>query len=138
MKVRAAAIAERQLSCADWTSGVLPYKLILAALRFEVISEVGKAFFKMSMRWCTGMPSFPISRWLYVLTVCWMASLSHMSSGDQQGLLCLVSDFAWELSNQSCTSLNIRENGVWGHVLTCCFVEDISGLILLFSAEMAL
>lgn len=70
MKVRAAAIAERELSCADWTSGILPYKLILAALRFEVISEVGKASLKMSVRRCTEIPNLPISRWLYVLTVC--------------------------------------------------------------------
>lgn len=50
MKVRAAATAERQLSGTDWTSVILPYKLVLASLKFEVISEVGKASFKMSMR----------------------------------------------------------------------------------------
>lgn len=45
-----AAVAERQLSRADWSSGILPYKLILVALRFGVMSEVGMASFKMSMR----------------------------------------------------------------------------------------
>lgn len=49
-----------------------------------------------------------------------------------RSLLFLVSDFAWEFNNQSTTSLNIRENGVGGSVLTYCFVEDISGLIFFF------
>lgn len=52
-----------------------------------------------------------------------------------RSLLFLVSDFAWEFNNQSTTSLNIRENGVGGSVLTYCFVEDISGLIFFFPSR---
>lgn len=49
MKVRVASIAERHLSCADSTSAIFLYKLILAGLRL-VVSEFGKASFRMSMR----------------------------------------------------------------------------------------